>query len=446
MLNGIFVFVVLTSVLAAALSGEMQALTDAVIASARNAVDLAIGLVGVMAFFLGLMRVASDAGLMARLARLVSPVMRLLFPALPADSPAISAMLLNISANMLGLANAATPFGIKAIEELDKHNGRRGTATNDMVLFLAINTSGLALIPSGMIAIRASLGSSDAAGIFLTTWFASACATVVGITAAMLLARLPRYRATAPELLAAPAADADAPQDAAQAEMAAERRASPVRRILAALFWVVFLIAAAGAFVDRMTQEPAIDALRGIASFWLLPAVVAFLVLYGWTRQVRVYESLVEGAREGFQVAIRIIPYLVAILVAVGMFRASGSLDLLIGWIAPATAVDRHAGRGPADGDTPAAVGLRRDGHRLGGDDRPRPRLPGRLHGQHVPGQHRDDLLRAGGLLRRRRRQERPPRGAGLPAGGHRRHPGRHLHRQPAVRLATSRASERVST
>ncbi len=339
MLNGIFVFVVLTSVLAAALSGEMQALTDAVIASARNAVDLAIGLVGVMAFFLGLMRVASDAGLMARLARLVSPVMRLLFPALPADSPAISAMLLNISANMLGLANAATPFGIKAIEELDKHNGRRGTATNDMVLFLAINTSGLALIPSGMIAIRASLGSSDAAGIFLTTWFASACATVVGITAAMLLARLPRYRATAPELLAAPAADADAPQDAARAEMAAERGASPVRRILAALFWVVFLIAAAAAFVDRMTQEPAIDALRGIASFWLLPAVVAFLVLYGWTRQVRVYESLVEGAREGFQVAIRIIPYLVAILVAVGMFRASGSLDLLIGWIAPATAL-----------------------------------------------------------------------------------------------------------
>ena len=339
MLNGIFVFVVLASVLAAALSGEMQALADAVIASARNAVDLAIGLVGVMAFFLGLMRVASDAGLMARLARLVSPVMRLLFPALPAGSPALSAMLMNISANMLGLANAATPFGIKAIEELDKHNGQRGTATDDMVLFLAINTSGLALIPSGMIAIRASLGSSDAGGIFLTTWFASACATVVGITAAMLLARLPRYRATAPELIAAPAADPDTPQDAAQAEMAAERRPSPMRRLVGALFWAVFLIAAAAAFIERMATEPAVDALRGIASFWLLPAVVAALVLYGWTRQVRVYESLVEGAREGFQVAIRIIPYLVAILVAVGMFRASGSLDLLIGWIAPATAL-----------------------------------------------------------------------------------------------------------
>ena len=339
MLNGIFVFVVLTSVLAAALSGEMQALADAVVASARNAVDLAIGLVGVMAFFLGLMRVASDAGLMARLARLVSPVMRLLFPALPADSPAMSAMLLNISANMLGLANAATPFGIKAIEELDRHNGKRGTATDHMVLFLAINTSGLALIPSGMIAIRASLGSADAGGIFLTTWFASGCATLVGVTAAMLLARLPRYRASAPELLAAPAPVADGKEDAAQAQMAAERRPSPARRLVGALFWVIFLAAAASAVLGRATTEPAIDTLRSIASFWLLPAVVAFLVLYGWTRQVRVYESLVEGAREGFQVAIRIIPYLVAILVAVGMFRASGSLELLIGWLAPATAL-----------------------------------------------------------------------------------------------------------
>lgn len=325
--------------LAAALSGQMQALADAVVTSARNAVDLAIGLVGVMAFFLGLIRVASDAGLMARLARLVSPVMRLLFPRLPADSPAMSAMLLNISANMLGLANAATPFGIKAIEELDKHNGRRGTATDHMVLFLAINTSGLALIPSGMIAVRAALGSADPGGIFLTTWFASGCATVVGITGAMLLARLPAYRATAPELIAAPAGEADDSPDAASAEMAAERRPSAVRRILAAVFWAVFVIAAASAFIDQAATEPAVDALRGIASFWLLPAVVAALVLYGWTRQVRVYESLVEGAREGFQVAIRIIPFLVAILVAVGMFRASGSLELLIGWIAPATAL-----------------------------------------------------------------------------------------------------------
>ena len=338
MLNGIFVFVVLTSVLAAALNGEMRALTDAVVSSARGAVDLAIGLVGVMAFFLGLMRVASDGGLMASLGRAVSPVMRRLFPSLPADSPAMSAMVLNISANMMGLANAATPFGVKAIEELDRRSGRRGAATDDMVLFLAINTSGLALLPSGMIGVRAALGSADAAGIFVPTWFASACATVVGVTAAMLLARLPRYRASAPPPRSVPAADRDGTPDEAPASSrpADGARPSPARRWAGRLFWGVFLIAAAAAFAGRLPAEPAGAALRDMASAWLLPAVVAALVLYGWTRRIRVYDSLVEGAKEGVQVAVRIVPYLVAILVAVGMFRASGGLDVLVGLLTPA--------------------------------------------------------------------------------------------------------------
>ena len=339
MLNGIFVVVALASILAAALSGEMRALTDAVVSSARGAVDLAIGLVGVMAFFLGLMRVASDAGLMARLARLVSPVMRLLFPGLPPDSPAMSAMLLNIAANMMGLANAATPFGIKAIEELDKHNSRRGVATNHMVLFLAINTSGLALLPTGMIGIRAALGSSDAAGILLPTWFATASATAVGVTAALLLARLPGYRASAPPPLAPDAATAGQSEPAADPSPAATSSARPAagRRAVGWLFWATFVVAAASALVNRDPAVPAGDVLRDMASAWLLPAVVAALVLYGWVRGVRVYESLVEGARDGFQVAIRIIPYLVAILVLVGMFRASGALDVLIGLAAPLT-------------------------------------------------------------------------------------------------------------
>ena len=144
MLNGLFVFVALASVLIAAFTNQMQALTDAILTSAHSAVDLAIGLVGVMAFFLGLMRVAADADLMASLSRAVSPVMRLLFPSVPSGSPAMSAMILNIAANMMGLGNAATPFGIKAIEELNKYNSRTGTATNAMVLFLTINTAGLA--------------------------------------------------------------------------------------------------------------------------------------------------------------------------------------------------------------------------------------------------------------------------------------------------------------
>ena len=165
MLNGIFVFVVLVSILLAAWSGRMAELTDAILNDSRKAVTLAIGLIGVMAFFLGLMKVAEDGGLLRRIARLISPVMRRLFPHVPADHPAMSAMILNIASNMLGLANAATPFGIKAMEELDKLNSRKGTATNAMVLFLAINTAGLAILPSGVIGLRASAGSENAAAI-----------------------------------------------------------------------------------------------------------------------------------------------------------------------------------------------------------------------------------------------------------------------------------------
>lgn len=339
MLNGLFVSAALISILTAALTGQMQAVTDAVLTSARNAVDLAIGLVGVMAFFLGLMRVASDAGLMASLARAVSPVMRLLFPTLPADSPAMSAMLLNIAANMMGLANAATPFGIKAIEELDKHNSRPGTATNDMALFLAINTAGLSILPSGIIGVRAALGSTDAAAIFFPTWFASGCATVVGVTAALLLARLGQYRASTPAPLAQPTTDAAALDGEPPAEAPALRTvsSSPVRRALGWLFLALFLVGAWRAYLTRVQTEPVGDVMRDMVSFWILPLIVAAAVLYGWTRGIRVYDSLVEGAKEGFQVALRIIPYLVAILVVVGMFRASGGLDFAVRCLTPIT-------------------------------------------------------------------------------------------------------------
>ena len=339
MLNGLFVFIALASVLFAAVTSQMQPLTDAIITSARDAVDLAIGLIGIMAFFLGLMRVASDAGLMASISRAVSPVMRLLFPSVPAGSPAMSAMVLNISANMLGLGNAATPFGIKAIEELNKYNSRTGTATNAMVLFLAINTAGLAILPSGIIGIRAALGSADASGIFFPTWFASASATLVGVTAALLLSRLPRYRATEPPPLAVPAAPAETSRVDATAPPALPLTPSPARRLLGWAFWVGFLLFAVRDFVARSRTETVLDVLRDMASFWILPALVATFILYGWVRHVQVYESLIEGAKEGFQVALRIIPYLVTILVVVGMFRASGGLGLLIDVIAPVTAL-----------------------------------------------------------------------------------------------------------
>ena len=339
MLNGLFIAVALASVLLGAYTGQMQAVTDAMLESARNAVDLAIGLVGVMAFFLGLMRVAQDAGLTATLSRLVSPLMRLLFPSIPAESPAMSAMVLNISANMLGLGNAATPFGIKAIEELDKYNSKKGTATNAMVLFLAINTAGLAILPSGVIGVRAALGSADAAGIWFPTWFASGCATIAGLTAAILLSKLPQYRATEP-----PFAKLEAEKDAASSDSTPTLDTPPpivpVRRWLRLLFWVIFAWLAVRELMTGVNDGHGTgEVVRDMLSFWALPTLVVVVVLYGWVRRVQVYASLVEGAKEGFQVALRIIPFLVAILVVIGMFRASGGLELMVQIISPATAL-----------------------------------------------------------------------------------------------------------
>lgn len=356
MLNGLFVTVALASILLAAATGRMEELTGSILTSARGAVDLAIGLVGVMAFFLGLMRVAENGGLLALLARAVRPVMRRLFPDVPEDSPAISAMILNVSANLMGLGNAATPFGVKAIQELDKLNGRPGTATNAMALFLAINTAGLAVLPSGMIGVRASLGSEDAAGIFFPTWFASGSATVVGVTAALLLARVGRFRRTepppAPANTAAPGPTPDAaagPEPSAPKgpvrQVAADAAAGPEpapkpsagRRWVGRAFWIGLLALAVRDFLARLGSESALDAFRGMTSFWMLPALVSVLVLYGWVRGVRVYDSLVEGAKQGFDVALRIIPFLVAILVAIGMFRAAGGIDALVAALGPVT-------------------------------------------------------------------------------------------------------------
>lgn len=353
MLNGLFVTVALSSILLAAATGRMEELTGSILTSARGAVDLAIGLVGVMAFFLGLMRVAENGGLLALLARAVRPVMRRLFPDVPEDSPAISAMILNVSANLMGLGNAATPFGVKAIQELDKLNGRPGTATNAMALFLAINTAGLAVLPSGMIGVRASLGSEDAAGIFFPTWFASGSATVVGVTAALLLSRIGRFRRTepppAPANTAAPGPTPDTaaagPEPSASKgpvrQVAADAAAGPEpsagRRWVARAFWIGLLALAVRDFLARLGSESALDAFRGMTSFWMLPALVSALVLYGWVRGVRVYDSLVEGAKQGFDVALRIIPFLVAILVAIGMFRAAGGIDALVAALGPVT-------------------------------------------------------------------------------------------------------------
>jgi spore maturation protein A len=168
--------------------------TDALFNSSKTAVDLAIGLIGLMALWLGLMKLAEESGLVNVIAKVVRPIMVRLFPEIPRDHPAMGAMIMNIAANMLGLGNAATPLGLKAMQELQKLNEKAETATNAMVTFLAINTSSVTIIPATVIGIRVSAGSGNPAEIIGTAIFATGCSTVVAITAAKLFSKLPRYR------------------------------------------------------------------------------------------------------------------------------------------------------------------------------------------------------------------------------------------------------------
>jgi len=189
-MNIVFVLLLVAAAIAGAVRGDIKSVGQGAFEGASQAVTLAIGLVGVMALWLGLMRIAEKAGLVEKLARAARPLFRPLFPSVPDGHPAISAMLLNIAANMMGLGNAATPFGIKAMEELEKLNPTPGSATNAQVLFLAINTASLQLVPTTVIALRASAHSTDPAAILVPTLAATFCALTIAILAAKLLERV----------------------------------------------------------------------------------------------------------------------------------------------------------------------------------------------------------------------------------------------------------------
>jgi spore maturation protein SpmA len=300
----------------------MEALSLAVVDSAKASVTLAIGLVGVMALFLGLMKVAEAGGLLVIIARVVRPLMIRLFPEVPANHPAMGAMILNLSANVLGLGNAATPFGIRAMEELDKLNPHKGTATNAMALFLAINTSSVTLLPTGVIALRAAAGSTDPAGILPTTLFATICSTSVAILAAKFYCRF----------WPAPGVPGGGVGATAASQAATGREAAPVaengldgQAAEGYPAWVSALVLAA-----ILSIVPATIFYGAIIAPWIIPGLILGFLTFGLLRGVPIYASFVEGAKDGFDVALRIIPYLVAILVAVGMFKASGAMDLLI--------------------------------------------------------------------------------------------------------------------
>jgi spore maturation protein SpmA len=290
---------------AAALPRLMSALFDA----ARSGFEVSLGLVGVMALWLGLMRIGQQAGMIDAFARAVNPVMRQLFPGVPAGHPAQGAMTLNISANLLGLDNAATPLGLKAMQELQSLNPRPDTATNAQVMFLVLNTAGLTLIPTSVIAIRQTLAARqglagfNAADIFVPTLVATACSLLAALLAVAAVQRIPLWRAS----LLGPLAG---------------------------------FAALAGALVWWLSRQPPEQAAQwmGVVGAGAILAVIALFLVAGAVRRVNVYEAFVDGAKEGFGVAVQIIPYLVAMLAAIALFRAAGLMDVAMGALGAAVA------------------------------------------------------------------------------------------------------------
>jgi spore maturation protein SpmA len=295
---------------------SMKRVTNDAIGIAGTAVEIALGLIGIMAMWLGIMKIAEQAGLIKIIANWLTPVTKRLFPEVPPDHPAVGAMVMNISANMLGLGNAATPFGLKAMEELDRLNPNKGTATNSMITFLAINTAGMTIIPATAIAIRAAAGSSDPTIIIATSLFGSTCATIAGLTVAKLFERFPIEKNGYGSWFK-----------------------SNIKFLITvfSLISILILTFATGlsstiGSVFSFLPPTFFKDLVQIISTIAIPFFIFVFVGYGVIKKVKVYEQFVEGAKEGFNIAIRIIPYLVAMLVAIAIFRAGGAMD---NWLIP---------------------------------------------------------------------------------------------------------------
>ncbi|MCP5064418.1 MAG: spore maturation protein, partial [Ignavibacteriae bacterium] len=299
---------------------KMKDVTNAALDYASIAVNIALGLIGIMALWLGVMKVAEDAGLIKTIANAMKPLTKFLYPEVPQDHPAMGAMIMNMAANMLGLGNAATPFGLKAMEELDKLNPNKGVASNAMIMFLAVNTAGLTLIPVTAIAIRAAAGSSDPAIIIGTSIFGALCATTVGISVVKLFEKNP-LRNGFKEFI---------------------RTGKKGLVIFASIIAVVLTLLFSGVLSNIMQTLSFINpelfkSVIQVISTLAIPMLILIFIGYGAIKKVKIYEVFVEGAKEGFDVAIRIIPYLVAMLVAIGIFRAGGGMEILIYALTPFT-------------------------------------------------------------------------------------------------------------
>ena len=266
---------------------------------AKTAFEISLGLTGVLSLWMGIMKIGEKSGLIASLAKLLSPVLCKIFPDVPKGHPAMGTMFMNFSANMLGIDNAATPIGLKAMEELQELNPKKDTASNPMIMFLVLNTSGLTLIPVSVLLYRAEMGAANPTDVFIPILIATTVATLVGLLVTCIYQRINLF---SPALLA--------------------------------FVLGICLFVAGGTWGMAQLSQVQIEVLSTSLANIILFSVIILFIVAGMRAKINVYEAFIEGAKEGFTTAVRIIPYLIAILVAIGVFRASGGMDVIMNGIA----------------------------------------------------------------------------------------------------------------
>lgn len=336
MLNWIWLGLLLLGALVSGFGGRMQEALDSAFGGASKSTELAIGLVGIMTLWLGLMRLAEVSGLVQSLAMVLRPLLVRLFPEVPANHPAMGSMVLNLAANALGLTNAATPLGLRAMKDLESLNPRPGTATDAMCTFLALNTGSLQLLPISAIAVLTAAGSKSPTAIIGTTLLATTCSSLVGLGVIKLLARVPAFRLPRETPVASAGTKADSAPDGNTSGLltptvpASAKHAWLASLALACVFlWFGWNLVSAQANGAELPSDPLWMRSLNALSLLAVPFLLAFFPLFAAMRGIPVYEHFIEGAKEGFNTSIRIIPYLVAILVAIGFFRGAGGIEIL---------------------------------------------------------------------------------------------------------------------
>ncbi len=319
------------------LNGDLSifpAIVDSIHSMAKVSVEIALGLIGVMALWLGIMKIGENGGAINFLTRIVSPFFRRLFPEIPKDHPAMGSMVMNFAANMLGLDNAATPLGLKAMNQLQELNPNKDTASNAQIMFLVLNTSGLTIIPVSVIALRVANGAANPTDIFIPILVATFFSTIVGLVVVSLMQRINLLH---PIVISYIAGGTALIGGMLWYFRNLDQKWAPTReKLMTELTELKALGVEATAEQSKRIEEitqaipgPMGEQSQFLGSFIILGIIISFITL-AMIRRVNVYESFVEGAKEGFQVAIKIIPYLVAMLVAIGVFRASGAMQYLM--------------------------------------------------------------------------------------------------------------------